>query len=156
MFVSLDVFVARENHANVSPQHVENGMALGAWLDRQLKLREAGALPPWRDYRLRQAGVDWDHLSQLLRDCGEGASPLCLGLERGFLKAYCCVVRACCEKVVGKAVMIMPAPLSEKLSSLREASVGSDRSSTSPNSKRGSLQATSGAKRQSTVQFDNV
>src|SRR5262249_6698201 len=43
-FALLEQFVARENHAQVSQDHVEDGLALGDWVGRQRGLYRAGKL----------------------------------------------------------------------------------------------------------------
>jgi len=53
-------FRDREGHCNVSSPHMEDGIQLGYWLDRQRQLKKNGTLDSYRIARLNEIGFVWD------------------------------------------------------------------------------------------------
>lgn len=63
-YAALLTFVAREGHARVPTDHVEDGLSLASWVIRHRQDHKAGALPPDRAACLeRLPGWTWDVLA---------------------------------------------------------------------------------------------
>jgi len=52
-------FRQREGHWGVPQKHIEGGMKLGEWLDRQRQEKKKGRLNSSRERRLEELGVVW-------------------------------------------------------------------------------------------------
>jgi hypothetical protein len=59
-FALLVNFKAREGHCNVPLSHVEVGLILRTWLDKERKAKREGTLDPEKERRLEELGVSWD------------------------------------------------------------------------------------------------
>ena len=59
-FALLVNFNAREGHCNVPLSHVESGLNLRTWLDKERKAKREGVLDPEKERRLEELGVSWN------------------------------------------------------------------------------------------------
>ena len=62
-FGLLQQYKEREGHVNVSKDHVEDEVKLGAWLNRQRQLYKKGKLDVSYQQRLENLGMSWDPLA---------------------------------------------------------------------------------------------
>ena len=68
-FVLFEQYKEREDHCNVPQGHEEDGVQLGAWLNRQRQLYKKGKLDESYQHRLEKLGVSWDpHTEQWERN----------------------------------------------------------------------------------------
>jgi hypothetical protein len=59
MFRALTQFKQREGHLRVHRKHVEDGILLGRWIERQQDKKKAGTLVPERERQLNEIGHIW-------------------------------------------------------------------------------------------------
>jgi superfamily II DNA or RNA helicase len=78
-FRRLTLYKGREGHCRVPPQHVDNGFALGSWVDRQRQNLKRLSLSKERRQRLDEIGFVWDPFEA---DWEEGYRHLVMYKER--------------------------------------------------------------------------
>ena len=59
-FQLLEQYAKREGHCNVPAKHIEDGVKLGKWLNRQRMTYRKGELDETRRKRLEELGVNWN------------------------------------------------------------------------------------------------